>query len=263
MIRIFNFAALMFALFTYTAHASEVLSTYTETFVNSDCESNQSCDLKKVTFRLRVKQNQKDASPETEMVLNYQTDTVAHLEEFGVAQFIRGCQFTSELDQGEVKRYQNIQYDRDRTRVRYVFPSWQIDGHMQDPLGWDAAEVGSGSRINSYLDRDPDLDTRSGPLRYGAKKPSVPILWVQDYPGVGKFSSVLSASRNVSLQFKTCIYRASDVPREVAYDQVDFAEPLHCFEWSDSSIYNFESKQFDSPKNIDPYCQANDDALDK
>jgi hypothetical protein len=50
--------------------------------------------------------------------------------------------------------------------------------------------------------------------------------------------------RNVALQFNTCIYKASAVPRDTRRDDVDFAKPITCFEWQSVYVYDFDKGGF-------------------
>jgi len=186
-------------------------------------------------------------------MLDYQTDSVDHLEEFGVAQFMRGCVFDSRVKNGEVTRFPGTTYQRSGKSIPFVFPNWQIDGFVNDPLQWGKVKS-TGSRHDYYWIHEPGHRGAEKADYFGAEKPKEPRLWLTDYPEEGIYFPDSFSAHNVSLQFKTCIYKSADVPREVSYDQINFAEPIHCFEWAISYIYDFETHKFDSPKGIDPYC---------
>jgi hypothetical protein len=65
-----------------------------------------------------------------------------------------------------------------------------------------------------------------------------------DYPA-GAFVTGTGV-RNVSLAFKTCIYRSRDVPAETQRTSVNFAQPLHCFPWDNIYTYDFAAAKFQS-----------------
>jgi hypothetical protein len=194
------------------------------------------------------------------MAMNYETDSVSNLEKYGVVQFIKGCQFTSRLENGVVKRRQDIAYERDGKYPPYVFPNWEIDGFVDDPIEWGDTKS-DGSRHNFYWNHEPSHNRPSVKWDYfGFKKPSTPELWLRDGAVIAAYSPESGDARNVSLEMKTCIYKTSDVPRSVPYDQVDFATPIYCFNWTKSVIFNFKTMQYDSPEGIDPFCESFDES---
>ena len=65
-------------------------------------------------------------------------------------------------------------------------------------------------------------------------------------------------AQNTSLEFKSCLFRVEDIPISVeAGEKVEIEKALSCLDWEHKFIYNFESKAFSSPKEIDPICGPN------
>lgn len=87
---------------------------------------------------------------------------------------------------------------------------------------------------------------------YGEQKPKLPQLYIVDHPGSAFY--INNRAKNISLQFRTCIYRTKDVPKNVSYNNAKFAKPIHCFEWRSSFVYNHYTEQFESPSYIVPAC---------
>ena len=52
--------------------------------------------------------------------------------------------------------------------------------------------------------------------------------------------------KNAALQFKTCIYKASDVPTATRRDNIKFAKPITCFEWQNVYVYDFDKARFET-----------------
>jgi hypothetical protein len=73
-------------------------------------------------------------------------------------------------------------------------------------------------------------------------KPQAPVVYMSDYPA-GAFIAG-SGIRNVALEFKTCIYKAGDVPSVTRREEISFAKPIHCFEWQNVYVYDFENAKF-------------------
>jgi hypothetical protein len=63
-----------------------------------------------------------------------------------------------------------------------------------------------------------------------------------DYPA-GAFVTGIGV-KNAALEFKTCIYKASDVPTKTRRDNIDFAKPISCFEWQNVYVYDFDQGKF-------------------
>jgi hypothetical protein len=77
---------------------------------------------------------------------------------------------------------------------------------------------------------------------FGAEKPRKPVLYMTDYPA-GAFVTATGA-RNVALDFKTCIYKSSDVPVETQREDIHFAKPITCLAWQSLYVYDFEKGTF-------------------
>src|SRR5437660_1403136 len=94
---------------------------------------------------------------------------------------------------------------------------------------------------------------------YAARKPESPVVYMADYP-TGAFVTG-NRVKNAALEFKTCIYKASDVPAETRRDDIDFAKPITCFEWQSVYVYDFDKGAFqanwaDVPRPEEPYMRV-------
>ncbi len=94
---------------------------------------------------------------------------------------------------------------------------------------------------------------QSGEVLYYKEKPTVPRLYVTDHPGTSFLKG--SVAKNISLQFKTCLYRTSEIPEITTGDEIDFAKPLHCFEWASSYIYDYKKNDFIKTSQLHSACQ--------
>ncbi len=227
-------------------------------FINTDCKSNNTCSLK--SFKMSITQYQvkffekegTSTSYGTKMTASYETDKNSNLEKYGIAQFIQGCQFMSKIENGKVTRYPAIAREFMGKYIRYLHPKMEIDGFVPDPLSWSYDP--KLSRHYSYYNKNPSQRDIVHDDYYGAKPPTESKLYVQDRPGVASFYADSTRAYNVSLKFKTCIYRSADVPTVVDSKNLNFAQPIHCFDWASSYIYNFELGKFETLPEIDPYC---------
>src|SRR5690606_9504588 len=93
--------------------------------------------------------------------------------------------------------------------------------------------------------------------RYGEQKPAASAeLYVIDRPGQAfTLDYGNDCAKNISLEFRTCIYREKDVPLEVSSpSQLDFATPIQCHDWNSSFIFDHQTRRYESPEGIDPFC---------
>ena len=116
-----------------------------------------------------------------------------------------------------------------------------IDSQDTDPAYNSDPEYG-----RFYLLRWNNPGSYDGPTQkyYGAEKPKIPVVYLADYPA-GAFVTG-TGIKNAALQFKTCIYKASEVPTEARREDVNFAKPLNCFKWQNVYVYDFARGRFET-----------------
>lgn len=236
-------------------------------FENSSakCAETDTCNLKKFyvkkhDFQVRVSGDPHPTSASS-LYAGYVTDKPEELNKYGIVQFIRGCQYRSKLVNGQIEKKRSVvRYFYGDGFYDYHHPNWVIDGAVTDPLSWDhdgdpQAEPADWVRHLYY-----QWNTQRGSHSKGTRKyvkselPRSNHIYVTDMPGETHYSPLLNEALNISLEFKTCLYKESDVPRYVAPENVNFAEPISCYEWASSFIYNHQMKKYEQPKGIVPYC---------
>jgi hypothetical protein len=236
------------------------LNSRTENFINSDCAKTDSCDLKSAMLRQEDYSFELNAKPKsrvfygTRMFMNYETSSMDSLEKYGVVQFIRGCQFSSTLENGKVVKEANYVIQKENgENESYYYPNWRIDGISNDPVEWGAVSS-LGSRHKYYFNHFPGSSAPVKSGYYAYQKPEQPVLWLRDFPSIAGYTEELKNAHNISVEYKTCIYKTADVPRSVPFENVNFATPIHCFSWISSEVYNHETHKFESPNEVDPFC---------
>ena len=232
------------------------ISTNTQTFTNTDCAKTNSCDLqdfvvKQLDYEAKFNGGKIDVFG-TQMYAVYNTTSLDNLENYGIVQFMKGCQFSSQLVNGKVVNSRDRTIEHYGAVVPYYFPKEVIDGFVKDPIDW-GAEENMPSRhffyLNKYVsDQEPQKDDY-----YGMLKPAIPRLYLRDMPGIAELNEDGSAT-NISLQYRLCIYKTADVPKVVADSNLDFAIPLQCFSWNSSFVYNFGTKKFEQPPGLVEFC---------
>jgi hypothetical protein len=216
-----------------------------QVFLNPDCRSTDTCDLKRFTLTKVVYEVWFSDDPNyptygNGAIMEYETDSVDALEKYAIVQFKKGCVFYSSKNRGG-KIHRNVgdtvpSFGED---APFCFPQWVIDSQDTDPAYNSDPEYG-----RFYLLRwnNPGSYDQRTQKFYGAVKPKTPVLYVTDYPA-GAFVTATGV-RNVALEFNSCIYKANDVPADTRRDDIDFAKPIACFEWQNVHVYDFDNGMF-------------------
>jgi hypothetical protein len=230
-------------------------------FLNSGCQKNDSCGLTEfsvITNEIEIWFSDDEFYPAlgTVMTAEYKTDSVNSLEKFVIVQFIRGCVIYSVKNfYGNIEKSVSDTLFKffDKKSVPFCFTDWVIDSVDVDPVYNSDEDYG---RHGLYRWNDvPGSFQAATQHYYGEKKPSNPRLYVTDnvlprasYKAMGEYN--LERSVDVSLEFKTCIYRTADVPKETDENNINFAVPIKCFNWKSSYVYNWELKKYESPDRL-------------
>jgi hypothetical protein len=228
--------------FTEKGHV-HTLSEVKRDFLNPDCRSTDTCDLKRFTLTTSVYEVWFSDDPDhptygNGAIMEYETDSVKAIEKYAVVQFVKGCVFQSSKN-GDGTIMKNYVVPSFGEHVPLCFPAWVIDSQDTDPVYNSDPEYGRFHLLRWNKRGTYDLETQK---YYGIKKPSLPIVYLTDYPA-GAFVTQTGV-KNVALEFKTCIYRSSDVPPQTRRDNINFAAPLACFEWQNVYVYDFAERIF-------------------
>ena len=230
--------------FTGKGHV-HALSETKQVFLNPDCRSTDTCDLKRFTLTTSVHEVWFSDDPNyptygNGVIMEYETDSVDALEKYAIVQFIKGCVFDSSKNrQGKINRNVSYIVPSFGEDIPYCFPQWVIDSQDTDPAYNSDPEYG---RFHLLRWNKPGSYDHRTQKYYGAEKPKVPLLYMTDYPA-GAFVTGTGV-KNASLEFNTCIYKASDVPTETRRDNINFAKPIACFEWRNVYVYDFDKGKF-------------------
>ncbi|MDP3696926.1 MAG: hypothetical protein Q8R55_02730 [Candidatus Taylorbacteria bacterium] len=231
----------------------EILNRKEEVFVNVDCKKSKTCDLKKVEYFVEDYSVGIEGSYNygTRFFARFETKKVKDLEKYVFVQFIKGCNYSSKLTDGEVEVMYDRVYPRDAGAITFKFPDWTVDSYDNDPV---YSTYPGQSRFYLYRwNTVPGSFSTDTEKFYGWKKPKLPKVYIVDHPGQAFYSH--DWAHNISLQFRTCIYKAEDVPKNAPYDNVNFAEPINCYEWNSSFVYNHFTHEFKTYSDIVPACQ--------
>lgn len=241
---VFCLAGISYGDFTGKGHVHTHSNTK-QVFLNRDCRSTDTCDLKRFTLTKLVYEVWFSDDPNyptygNGVIMEYETDSVDALEKYAIVQFKRGCVFHSSKNrQGKINRIVTDIVPSFGETIPFCFRQWVIDSHDTDPVYNSDPEYG-----RFYLlrwNKPGSYDERTQKY-YGTEKPKMPVVYMTDYPA-GAFVTGTGV-KNAALEFKTCLFKASDVPAETRRDDVDFAKPITCFRWENVYVYDFDKQKF-------------------
>ena len=241
---VFCLAGISYGDFTGKGHVHTHSNTK-QVFLNRDCRSTDTCDLKRFTLTKLVYEVWFSDDPNyptygNGVIMEYETDSVDALEKYAIVQFKRGCVFHSSKNrQGKINRIVTDIVPSFGETIPFCFRQWVIDSHDTDPVYNSDPEYG-----RFYLlrwNKPGSYDERTQKY-YGTEKPKMPVVYMTDYPA-GAFVTGTGV-KNAALEFKTCLFKASDVPAETRRDDVDFAKPITCFRWENVYVYDFAKQKF-------------------
>jgi hypothetical protein len=214
-------------------------------FLNPDCGATDTCDLKRFALTERVYEvwfsdDPKHPTYGNGVIIEYETASVDDLEKYAIVQFKKGCVFhTSKTRQGKLERKVNDNVMSFGEDIPFCFSDWVIDSQDSDPAYNSDPEHG---RFHLLRWNQPGSYDERTQKFYGTERPETPIVYMADYPA-GAFVTGTGV-RNVALEFNTCIFKASDVPRDTRRENVKFARAITCFEWQNIYVYDFASGRF-------------------
>ncbi|HEX9143345.1 MAG TPA: hypothetical protein VGA09_03670 [Candidatus Binatia bacterium] len=244
MLLIFFLAGNSYAHFTGKGHVHTLAETR-QIFLNPDCRSTDTCDLKRFMLTTAVYEAWFSDDPNyptygNGAIIEYATDSVDALEKYAIVQFKKGCVFySSKNSEGKIDRNVRDTAPSFGENIPFCFPHWVIDSQDTDPVYNSDPEYG-----RFYLlrwNQPGSYDNRTQKY-YGAEKPKIPVAYMADYPA-GAFVTETGV-KNVALEFKTCIYREREVPAQTRRDNIAFAKPITCFEWQNVYVYDFDTGRF-------------------
>lgn len=248
---------LSFSAVTSAQRGPEVLASQKFVFQNKNCEANATCDLKETEFILedyRILVGGADSyNHGTRLFAKYRTDSLSGLNKYIFVSFKRGCMYSSTkarnglvIEELNLSRLQNSEF------VEWRFPRWTIDSVDSDPA--------YNSRPDKSRHYDYRWNTVSGSVSlktekfFGDEIPDYPELYVTDHPGTAYFMN--GVAKNISLEFRTCLYKTADVPAKIKLDDIfSLGAPVACFVWNSSWIYDHETSAYESKEEIAPICR--------
>lgn len=186
----------------------------------------------------------------------YRTNRVDEIKDYGIVQWIRGCQYSSTFDGKDVHKNINIARHYFSSMIDFKHAKWEIDSDNNDPVyaNWKDNRHGLLRWNNNPASLDPGTAT----YVFNAEPPH-PKVFATDLPG--SFTTSINGSgeleaKNSSLEFETCLFKMSDLPLESTPDGagINKEDAVACLKWESKFIYDFKTKTFNMNGPIDPFC---------
>lgn len=229
-------------------------------YAHEECEVTNTCDLLNVGFWVKhfTHEEKKTHSVEPEagsmLYAWYETKSLDALEKYVFVQYLRGCAyFVMYKDGGENMYFDGIEHAGVRNST-FCFPDWEIDMSANDPAY--TSEGGARHQYAQWTDIPRQFPSKYA-KEYGTEKPVYPLLGMVDSPSrafVRKWGNGRILAYNTVLEFRTCLYRINDVPRDVGAKEQIAAQPLRCINWESKHVYDPKTDQIESPIEFSPIC---------
>lgn len=217
--------------------------------------------LVQVGFWSRKYRIPKFSSHGSELYAWYETKDEADIQKFAFVQFIQGCRFSSFMNGAEVvTRFEDARAFLGKY-VLFLHDGWELDSIDIDPMYWSTHESegirhqslrvgGTDTTFPSRLMDVPSLGSKNGVGRR---------VFVTDIPSAGDVRRNThigtDIASNVSMKFRTCLYRVEDVPMVINPKNTNFATPIVCYFWDNSYVYDHERRVMTSPDTVAPACK--------
>jgi len=227
-----------------------------ETFTNNHCEKTNSCDLK--TFRLKISDvkvtGSFGTSFTTQAYMSYTTVDIESLLSYGIVQFIKGCQWNSS-ENGDINFQISRNYYGGITQFKH--PEFVIDSFDKDPMYSSTIpskphqtrhDIYRWNKIKDSFDEKSEFRFYNGGLTNAR-------LYTRDFIGTVNYDEKIKSATNSSLEFLTCIYKIEDIPSDAGPKDIDPQNAIKCLTWSNSFIFNHQSKQFIKLKKVSDICK--------
>lgn len=234
---------------SFAGREATVLSRSIKSFENTDCKRSDSCTLDK--FELNIKNYKIKVAADwfygTKTMMSYNTKSIDDLEEYAIVQFMRGCYFSADKVNGnKVKNFEFSKKSFDAYVVNRTL-EWGIDSIDKDPIYNSPTDGDLSKRRHHHYQWNEIKDSFSKKTRhqFGTSRPQRARLYVKDVPSASMKDSKSDYTWNSSYEFKTCIYKTKDIPETTTVDDLNFAKPIHCFDWESSFIYNYKKMKME------------------
>lgn len=234
-------------------------------FINSPvtCKINGTCDLKRVIMRSQNFSITRDPNEPndawihgTQILAGLETDTIDHLTNYAFVQFIRGCMWYSQDQNGQiVTEFGVVRNFLGIKRIQHILPRWVVDTDDIDPVYGADRETGNRHYFLQSLDKIPSWIPGSQGKLFGEEPFTIPFGYVTDHPGPALYEPKHKQARNMSLEFEMCLFKTADVPATTNGIDIDKTKALVCFPWEAKHVFDHRTQVFHTGGEISKECK--------
>jgi hypothetical protein len=206
----------------------------------------------------------------TGFLAGIETTHVAALRKYSIVQFIRGCMWNSWIDgAGNLQTAFRIIRSGGHlgTRTLMVHREWTVDTNDDVPAYHADKSTGDQHYLMQWSNPPPAWIPDRQQNLLGERQPTVPFGFITDYPGPGVVRPeqtvvrvdgstvrIPQEAQNSSLEFKTCVYKTTDVPATTTGSPDEFQKPIVCYQWHQSFVYNHTTSEMEMPPTLHSQC---------
>ncbi len=230
-------------------------------YPHENCEATDTCDLLKIGFWVKhfsrevIKPTSREPEAGSILYAWYETKSVGDLTKYVFVQYVRGCAYFVMYHEGLERAYFNEKEHNGERNSVFCFPDWEIDMTSHDPVY--TSGVTDRHQYAQWTNIPRQFPSKTA-KEYGDEKPVYPLLGMIDSPDrafVRKWGNGRVLAYNSALEFRTCLYREQDVPREMDPKGVITAAPLRCESTSDIHVYDIKQDMITSPLIAPAICR--------
>lgn len=242
-------------------------------FQNEYCHQNKTCNLKSFSLSTYNSLDSKQIGvfKNSYMEGYYEVKDPKYVQDFAVVQYIKGCIFEEYWHDNENVRLRNDGVIRDFFGKKVIFnhPNYVIDSFDDDPIYASFSEGNHRHGLYSIKLNDSKSiifdDSKFHKSLINIANNNKKKIYFSDMPTGSSYTETMilegtnkgkisKYTRNASMVFTTCIFKTSDIPRNLSPQNTDTSKAIKCFNWSNSHIYNSNKKLFYTNNNVHSKC---------
>lgn len=266
----------LLVILSFSVFSKDIVLVQQDQFVNTDCYSNDSCDL--LEFNLKVSYgsgiyddgNGVNFYKNSYMEGSFKVSNISLIRKFAVVQYINGCVFQSLGIQGETAIIRTDIRSRDffGQKIPFIHKNWVIDSFDEDPIYSSYFKIQDRHALykikkdetksvifddSKYFDRLMDNPLILRPIIHFSDMPTGSNYSKRKINSNGRLIDEINREE-ASMIFKTCIFKTEDVPVGFISTNTDSSKAIKCFTWSNTHKFNSITKVYESNNVVNPIC---------
>ncbi len=231
----------------------------------TDCQKKGLCELKNVrTEEIKYKvilpnEHSDYAAYMTDFRFVIETEKTSDIPKFGLIQTMRGCMWEREVDRKTLQSTDYFTYIHKNFGQTEIikYQDWIVDAEHADPVITSFEGYG---RFDLYRwNPNPrDLDANKAKWWFHGQPPHSTVFKATLIGSAGLHPGERWAALNQSLEFRTCLFKISDLPAtsDKQGTGIDMSKAVWCADWEQKYHYDFTQKTVVPHTGIHPVCST-------